>query len=47
MTHLYSSFASYICFPFALQGGKAVLAETDELMGAESYIMEKVKDVET
>lgn len=28
-------------------GGKAVLAETDELMGAESYILRRVKDVDT
>ena len=28
-------------------GGQAVLAETDELMGAESYVLEKVKDLPT
>jgi altronate dehydratase len=28
-------------------GGQAVLAETDELMGAESYILSKVKDLNT
>ena len=28
-------------------GGQAVLAETDELMGAESYVLERVKDLAT
>lgn len=29
------------------QGGKGIIAETDELIGAGSYILDKVKDIET
>ena len=29
------------------QGGSAVLAETDELIGAESYVLSRVRDLET
>jgi len=39
--------AGHACMLLIARGGKAVLAETDELMGSESYILEKVKDVET
>lgn len=39
--------AGEACMLLIRNGGKAVLAETDELMGSESYILTKVKDVET
>jgi altronate dehydratase len=39
--------AGEACLLLARHGGKAVLAETDELMGSESYILRRVKDVQT
>jgi altronate dehydratase len=39
--------AGEACKLLIAAGGKAVLAETDELMGAESYILRRVKDIET
>lgn len=39
--------AGEACMLLIAHGGQAVLAETDELMGAESYILEKVKDLPT
>lgn len=39
--------AGEACMLLIKEGGQAVLAETDELMGAESYVLEKVKDLGT
>ena len=39
--------AGEACMLLIRQGGQAVLAETDELMGAESYILKHVKDLPT
>ena len=39
--------AGEACKLLIAHGGQAVLAETDELMGAESYILSKVKDYPT
>ena len=39
--------AGEACMLLIKEGGQAVLAETDELMGAESYVLEKVKDLST
>ena len=39
--------AGEACKLLIAHGGQAVLAETDELMGAESYILSKVKDFPT
>lgn len=39
--------AGEACKLLIQHGGQAVLAETDELMGAESYILRKVKDLPT
>jgi altronate dehydratase len=39
--------AGEACKLLIQHGGQAVLAETDELMGAEAYVLEKVKDLAT
>ncbi|MDQ7025150.1 MAG: UxaA family hydrolase [Anaerolineae bacterium] len=39
--------AAWVAHELIRYGGSANLAETDELIGAESYILDKVKDIET